>query len=138
MRSDPKLTAGINVYWIKFFLVAVYATMYVRDHARPEFHKALGVDIDWYDDRVLRMTTEISRQVFPIEIDHDNPKWMIGLKRVKKAMLAYGTAKQSKSFLGALKRPFAALNLGLAFVRLYAIPAKKNAVPETSRLQPSY
>ena len=138
MRSDPKLTSGINVYWIKFFLVAVYATMYVRDHARPEFHKALGVDIDWYDDRVLRMTTEISKQVFPIEIDHDNPKWLIGLKRVKKAMLAYGKAKQSKSFVGALKRPLSALSLGIAFMRLYTIPAKKNTVPETSRLQPSY
>jgi magnesium-protoporphyrin IX monomethyl ester (oxidative) cyclase len=138
MRSDPKLTSGLNVYWIKFFLVAVYATMYVRDHARPEFHKALGVDIDWYDDQVLRMTTEISRQVFPIEIDHDNPKWIIGLKRVKKAMLAYGRAKQSQGVTGLLKRPIAALNLGIAFVRLYAIPAKKNAVPETSRLQPSY
>ena len=84
------------------------------------------------------MNTEISRQVFPIEIDHDNPNWMIGLKRVKKAMLAYGKAKQSKSVFGVLKRPIAALNLGFAFVRLYAIPTKKNAVPETSRLQPSY
>ena len=112
--------------------------MYVRDHARPEFHKALGVDIDWYDDQVLRMTTEISRQVFPIEIDHDNPKWMIGLKRVRKAMLAYGRIKQSKSLFRVLKQPIAALNLGIAFMRLYAIPAKKNVVPQSVRLQPSY
>ena len=96
------------------------------------------MDIDWYDDQVLRMTTEISRQVFPIEIDHDNPKWMIGLKRVRKAMLAYGRAKQSKTLYGKLKQPIAALNLGVAFVRLYAIPAKKNVVPQSVRLQPIY
>ena len=27
MKSDPKFTSGLNVYWIKFFLVAVFATM---------------------------------------------------------------------------------------------------------------
>jgi len=138
IRTDPKLTSGINVYWIKFFLVAVYATMYVRDHARPEFHKALGVDIDWYDDKVLRTTTEISRQVFPIEIDHDNPAWTKGLKRVNNAMLFFAEGKKTKGPIGAFKRFFGGLRLGIAFVRLYLIPAKKNKVPVSSRLQPSY
>ena len=65
MKTDPKLTKGVNVFWIKFFLTAVYATMYVRDHQRPAFHKALRIDPSEYGQEVFAKTSELSRQIFP-------------------------------------------------------------------------
>jgi magnesium-protoporphyrin IX monomethyl ester (oxidative) cyclase len=53
MKTDPKLTPA-RTLWIKFFLTAVYSTMHVRDHQRPLFHEALGVDPDWYGQEVFR------------------------------------------------------------------------------------
>ena len=138
MKTDPKLTSGRNIWWIRFFLVAIYGTMVVRDHARPAFHDALGVDIDWYDKQVLRITSEISRQVFPIEIDLDNPKWDAGLKRLRRAFGRLDEAKQQGGLIGSLKRPYFGVAAGLAFVSLYLIPVKKNIVPDNSCLQPTY
>ena len=138
MKTDPKLTSGRNIWWIRFFLVAIYGTMVVRDHARPAFHKALGVDIDWYDKQVLRITSEISKQVFPIEIDLDNPRWERGLKRLCSAFEKLDDAKRQGGLTGNFRRIYFGMAAGLAFFALYRIPVKKNTVPEHSCLQPTY
>ena len=138
MRTDPKLTSGLNVLWIRFFLVAVYATMHVRDHARPAFHEALGIDIDWYDERVFRVCNEISRQVFPIELDIDNPRWKRNLKRIREAFEALDLAKKRGGFLGFLQKIPAVTKAASAFLSLYFMPVKKNIVPADPRLRPTF
>ncbi len=138
MKSDPKLTSGINVWWIKFFLTAVYGTMYVRDHQRPAFHAALGVDTDWYGQEVFRKTSAISTQIFPITLDIDHPRWLPGLKRLQRASVDMDRAKKRGGIAGAMGRLWAGTRATLAFVSLYTIPAVKHRVPETTRMVPAY
>ncbi|MEY2956406.1 MAG: magnesium-protoporphyrin IX monomethyl ester (oxidative) cyclase [Gemmobacter sp.] len=138
MRTDPRLTSGVNVWWIKFFLTAVYSTMWVRDHARPEFHKALGVDIAWYDQEVFRKTSAIARQIFPIEIDIDHPRWIPTLERLERAFVDMDAARQRGGIGGAVGRIVAGARAGLAFAGLYTIPARRNTPPASVRLEPSY
>ena len=138
MKTDPKLTAGTNKLWIKFFLTAVYATMYVRDHQRPAFHKALGVDIGWYDQEVFRKTSELSKQVFPLTLNIDHPSWLPMLEVLRKANLAIDEAEKRGGFGGWASKMVHNIKGGLAFVRLLIIPSVRNTPPESTRLEPCY
>jgi magnesium-protoporphyrin IX monomethyl ester (oxidative) cyclase len=138
MKTDPKLTSGRNVWWIKFFLTAVYGTMYVRDHQRPKFHEALGVDPDWYAHSVFEKTSEISRQVFPITLDIDHPRWQPTLERLQKANADLAAADKKTGLARLVARTGAQARAAAAFVSLYTIPAIKHDVPVETRLEPAY
>ena len=136
MRANPRLITGINAYWIKFFVLAVFATMYVRDHCRPAFHKAVGVDPTDYDFAVFRLTSEISRQTFPLTLDLDNPAFKRGLDRLFAIARSIEQAQSQGGVMGALKKAGLSAAASVVFARLYVMPSKTNAPPADIRLSP--
>jgi magnesium-protoporphyrin IX monomethyl ester (oxidative) cyclase len=138
MRSNPNLLKGANKYWVKFFVLAVFATMYVRDHARPEFHKALGMDPTEYDYTVFRITSEISRQVFPVTLDIDAPRFRAGLERLRQINDELAVAKAKGGVGGRLRQMRLTSAVAATFLRLLALPGKSNALPASSRLEPAW
>ncbi len=138
MRADPKLLRGANVLWVRFFLLAVFATMYVRDHARPVFHAAMGVDPTEYDYTVFRITQEIASQVFPVSLAIDDPRFRAGLERMRRIAVAIGAAKKRGPVVGGVKRVVLAGAAGLVFARLFLLPVRRQALPSDVRLQPAW
>jgi magnesium-protoporphyrin IX monomethyl ester (oxidative) cyclase len=138
MRANPKLLQGFNTLWIRFFLIAVFATMYVRDHARVELHAALGIDPTEYDFTVFRITSEICRQVFPIELDLDNPRFLAGLERLRRIADASAAARAKGGPIGAIKRLGLVAAAGFAFAGLFILPTRRNALPKLTRLAPAW
>ncbi|NMG40336.1 magnesium-protoporphyrin IX monomethyl ester (oxidative) cyclase [Chelativorans sp. ZYF759] len=137
MRANPDLLKGMNRLWVRFFLIAVYATMYVRDHARREFHKAIGMDPTDYDYKVFRITNDITRQVFPLVLDIDNPRFHRGLEKLRRINEAVA-ALPPKGIGARLKKVGYSLAAASAFLGLYTIPTVENDLPETSRMQPAW
>jgi magnesium-protoporphyrin IX monomethyl ester (oxidative) cyclase len=138
MRANPKLLSGVNKLWIRFFLLAVFATMYVRDHARPEFHAALGFDPTEYDFEVFRVTSQIARQVFPVEVDLDHPGFRAGLERLRLLGDRIAETKVRGGALARARRTGLQIAVAAAFARLYLRRPKQNRLPATIRLSPAW
>jgi magnesium-protoporphyrin IX monomethyl ester (oxidative) cyclase len=138
MKANPHLLRGGNLLWIRFFLLAVYATMYVRDHTRPVLHEALGFDPTEYDMQVLSITSEISKQIFPFTLDIDDPRFRAGLDRLVRINEAVTAAKRRGGFVGLLKRAGLAVAGAATFARLYTLPVVSHELPQSVRMAPSW
>jgi magnesium-protoporphyrin IX monomethyl ester (oxidative) cyclase len=138
MRAHPELLRGRNKLWIRFFLLAVYATMYVRDHSRPKLYKAFGMDPTDFDYRVFDITTAITRQVFPLTLDTDNPVFRRGLEDLRLISVAIDTAKREGGVLNTLRRAALTLKAVGLFGKLYLLPTLDNELPEDARMAPAW
>jgi magnesium-protoporphyrin IX monomethyl ester (oxidative) cyclase len=136
MRANPNLLKGLNKLWIRFFVLAVFATMFVRDHDRPELHNALGLDPTTYDFTVFRITSEISQQVFPLTLNLDDPRFRAGLEKLLDINRRHAELKSQRGIVAMGKRVGLAVSAAATFVRLYFLPTRQNDLPHDIRMAP--
>jgi magnesium-protoporphyrin IX monomethyl ester (oxidative) cyclase len=107
MKAQPSTVNGLRArLWCRFFLLAVFATMYVRDVARKEFYEALGLDARTYDRLVIEKTNETSARIFPVVLDVANPRFWEGLERLvhNNSALSQADASSAPAPLKALRK----------------------------------
>jgi magnesium-protoporphyrin IX monomethyl ester (oxidative) cyclase len=138
MRANPKLLSGVNLLWIRFFQLAVFATMYVRDHARPVMHRALGLDTTAYDRQVFEITSKICQQVFPVTLNWDDPRFTAGLDTLCRLQDEFDAAKSRKGPMSFVRRGWVAVRATAVFARLYLLPVRENRLPDDARLAPTW
>ncbi|MBK6852314.1 MAG: magnesium-protoporphyrin IX monomethyl ester (oxidative) cyclase [Burkholderiales bacterium] len=138
LRSKPELLTGGNRLWIRFFLLAVYATMFVRDHNRPEMHDAMGLNATEYDYTVFRITSQISKQAFPFTLDIDHPVFRAGMDRLCVLSAAMDAAKARGGLVGKLQQAVCAVKGFGTFARLYLLPTREHDLPKTIHMAPTW
>lgn len=74
MKANPDILNDWKArLWCRFFLLSVFATMYLNDIQRSGFYASLGLDARNYDKYVIEKTNETAGRVFPIVLDVENP-----------------------------------------------------------------
>jgi magnesium-protoporphyrin IX monomethyl ester (oxidative) cyclase len=138
MRANPGLLRGLNLYWIRFFQLAVFATMFVRDHTRPVMHRALGFDPTDYDMQVLDITTQICKQVFPVTLQIDHPEFLRLLKVLCEVQTQVDAARARGGLVGRALVGWQAMRGAITFARLYFLPTRRADLPAQARLVPTW
>ena len=110
----------------------------MRDHNRPVFHAALGVDPTEYDYQVFSICNQIARQVFPVELDIDDPKFRARMEALRQAAMRIDDGKAQGGIGGFFKRIGGSLGAGYNFARMYFHRTKPNTLPQSIRLHPAW
>jgi len=137
MKSQPHLVNGwLARLWCRFFLLAVFGVMYLRDVQEPGLYKALGLDAREYDRYVIRKTNETAGRVFPVTLNVDHPEFYPRLEQCvsNNERLVEIESTQAPRWLKSLRKlPYKVSN-AWQFVRLYLI-RPYDAVPEQATVR---
>lgn len=122
MRALPELLNDWKArLWCRFFLLSVFATMYLNDVQRAGFYASIGLNAREYDKEVIKQTNETAGRVFPIILDVNNPEFYDRLEvcvKTNEKLTAIVNSKTPK-FLQSIQKLPHYLSNGWQFLRLY-------------------
>nr|YP_010336219.1 Magnesium-protoporphyrin IX monomethyl ester oxidative cyclase [Chroodactylon ornatum]UNJ14625.1 Magnesium-protoporphyrin IX monomethyl ester oxidative cyclase [Chroodactylon ornatum] len=76
LRSQPQFIHNWeSKLWCRFFLLSVFATMYLNDFQRLDFYQSIGLDARQFDIQVIRKTNESAGRIFPVALNVDHPSF---------------------------------------------------------------
>src|SRR6476619_3017935 len=74
MKAQPQFLNDWKAkLWSRFFLLSVFATMYLNDLQRSGFYSTIGLDARKFDIHVIRKTNQSSSRLFPVILNVDHP-----------------------------------------------------------------
>nr|YP_011006617.1 magnesium-protoporphyrin IX monomethyl ester (oxidative) cyclase [Halosiphon tomentosus]WAM63762.1 magnesium-protoporphyrin IX monomethyl ester (oxidative) cyclase [Halosiphon tomentosus] len=89
LKSQPNLlNTTVAKLWCRFFLLSVFATMYLNDLQRSSFYATLGLDAKKFDIHVIKKTNQSSGRLFPVILDVNHPSFFKYLDNCAEANLA--------------------------------------------------
>jgi magnesium-protoporphyrin IX monomethyl ester (oxidative) cyclase len=87
---------------------------------------------------VFDITTEISKQVFPLTLNTRDPKFQRGLERLLDLNVR-ADALENEPGLGAkLRRMSLQVGIGATILRLFFLPTIPNEMPKQVAMQPAW
>lgn len=125
MKTQPNILNDWKArLWCRFFLLSVFATMYLNDTQRHGFYESIGLDAREFDKEVILETNKTAGRVFPIILDVEKPEFYDRLETCVKnnEKLREVDATNAPAPIKFLRKLPAYLSNGVQFVSLYLMP----------------
>lgn len=125
MKARPELLNDWKArLWCRFFLLSVFATMYLNDLQRAGFYATIGLDARKFDIHVIRKTNQSSGRLFPVILDVDHPNFFEYLEICAQANLNLINldAVDQPSFIKFLQKLPNYIILISNLIKLYFLP----------------
>lgn len=125
LKSQPQfLHNNVSKLWCRFFLLSVFATMYLNDFQRSDFYKSIGLDARQYDMQVIRKTNESAARIFPVALNIDTPYFFQCLDECasQNRVLIEINKKSKQNIIDNIKKILIYSKLFINFSKLYLIP----------------
>ncbi len=135
MRAKPEFLNDWQAkLWSRFFLLSVFATMYLNDIQRADFYASIGLNARDYDKYVIEKTNETSGRVFPVILDVEAPEFYERLEVcVKNNEKLTAIANSNRpGFLKSLQKLPLYLSNGWQFLKLYLMKPIETASMQSS------